>query len=308
MSDVKKYVVAVSGGLDSIVLLDVLKNNRLSELTHFQLPTSNFQLIVAHFDHGIRKDSSTDEDFARGVAGEYGLTYLSQRAELGEDASEEQARTMRYNFLRQCCKTHNAQLITAHHQDDLIETIIINLIRGTGWRGLVSLNSDEFVIRPFLSTPKPALLSYAQEHHLTWREDSTNSNQNYLRNYVRLTLLPKMYEADPDSKNKLLQINMQITEAKKEIATELQNLNIKYQISNIKYDVPRHDLIMWPPLVAKEVIYNCLVQLDSNWHPNSDSINRVLHFCKSAINGKSYEVSGSLRIEVNKGVVQFKKV
>jgi tRNA(Ile)-lysidine synthase len=260
-------------------------------------------LIVAHFDHGIREDSSTDEEFVRGVVGDYGLTYETARVELGVDVSEENAREARYNFLRQCCKKYNAQLVTAHHQDDLVETMLINLIRGTGWRGLVSLDSDSVVVRPLLTTTKNELLAYAKEHKLSWHEDSTNTDESYLRNYVRLQLLPAMVKKDPGVINRLIGINKETAEVKKEIATELQK--IIPVISN-PFDLPRHPFIMWPLPVSREVIYAILTQLDANWHPNSLQISRALHFIKTGKPHKELEVSGRLKITLTTNSVQFK--
>ncbi len=311
------YVVAVSGGVDSIVLLDVLvqgqaraqyfQNNQILQELVSNITDPLSQIVVAHFDHGIRADSSTDEQFARGVAGDYGIRFESEHAELGAGASEAEARQARYNFLRLCCKRYNAQLVTAHHQDDLLETMIINLVRGTGWRGLASLSSDTQTLRPLLDIPKVQLVAYAKKYDLKWKEDSTNTDQSYLRNYVRLTLLPQMYKKDPESKDRLLQINQNLSEVKSKIAIELQNLNIKYKISNIKYAIPRYDLTMWPPTVAREVVRSILAQLDPGWHPSSLQIKRVVHFIKSAQPGKQLEVSKHLNIELNKGVAQFKK-
>lgn len=292
-----KYVIAVSGGVDSMVLLDMLVHNRCKSL-HVKPE----DLIVAHFDHGIRDDSLTDQKFVRGVVGEYGLTYETERAELGVNTSEEKAREARYNFLRQCCKKYNATLITAHHQDDLVETMIINLIRGTGWRGLVSLNSNT-VIRPLLTTYKRELLAYAQEHNLTWKEDSTNTNEHYLRNYIRSQLLPAMIKKNPDSIDTFVQINKETQAIKNKIATELQNLipHSSQQISLLRYQ-----FIMWPPSVATEAIYSILIQLDSSWHPSSLQISRALHFIKSGKAYKQLEVSGRLKIELTVNAVQFK--
>ena len=176
-----KYVVAVSGGVDSVVLLDMLVSKQPSNI--YQLPTTNYQLIVAHFDHGIRDDSNQDAIFVAKLAKKYGLPYVEKRVDLGVNASEEKARDERYDFLRSVAKQHDAKLVTAHHADDVIESIAINLSRGTGWRGLAVIDSD--VIRPLTDMNKSEILSYARNHNLKWREDSTNSTNVYLRNRIR---------------------------------------------------------------------------------------------------------------------------
>jgi len=166
-----KYVVAVSGGVDSVVLLDMLTRQ------------PNMELIVAHFDHGIRDDSAKDAVFVADLAKKYGLPFETKREELGATSSEDLARTRRYEFLRSVAKKNNARLITAHHADDVIETVAINLLRGTGWRGLAAMDSDVF--RPLKNITKSEVLNYAKKHDLKWHEDSTNSSDNYLRNRIR---------------------------------------------------------------------------------------------------------------------------
>lgn len=177
------YVVAVSGGVDSMVLLDVLA----------QKP--KVKLIVAHFDHGIRSDSSEDRKFVQAAAKHYGLPYVSALGKLGPAASEATARTARYAFLRKVQEQHQARsLVTAHHQDDMLETAILNLLRGTGRRGMSSLYSSQRVVRPLLHYTKKDICNYAKEHELAWREDSTNADDRYLRNYIRHNILTRFGE------------------------------------------------------------------------------------------------------------------
>ncbi|MFZ1301612.1 MAG: tRNA lysidine(34) synthetase TilS [Candidatus Microsaccharimonas sp.] len=201
-----RYIVAVSGGVDSVVLLDMLKK------------VPNTHLIVAHFDHGIREDSSQDEAFVSSLADKYGLSYESRREELGEKASEALARERRYLFLRDVAEKHNARIVTAHHLDDLVETVAINLKRGTGWRGLAALDSD--IVRPLIDTPKQQLIEYAQANGLVWHEDSTNASDAYLRNRVRRTA----GHITHDTKRQLRALHSRQKELKKEIEQETHTL------------------------------------------------------------------------------------
>lgn len=184
-----KYVVAVSGGVDSVVLLDLLAHQDLS-------------LVVAHFDHGIREDSGEDRQFVGELAKSYGLPFEYAEGKLGTGTSEEVARAARYDFLRDVQRKHDAKaIVTAHHQDDVLETAILNLLRGTGRKGLTALASGEELVRPLLNYTKDDIRTYAEAHGLKWHEDSTNQSTAYLRNYIRLELLPRFGE---DDKTKLL--------------------------------------------------------------------------------------------------------
>lgn len=232
------YVVAVSGGVDSVVLLDLL--NKQPKL----------RLIVAHFDHGIREDSAGDAEFVKNLAKASGLTFKLGQGELGSKASEDVARRARYEFLFDVETRHKADaIITAHHQDDVIETIIINLIRGTGRKGLSSLSSRDNVIRPLLNTSKADLITYARANNLTWHEDSTNADTNYLRNWIRHHVTPKL---TPTQRAHLLKIQ----EYSLKNSLELDSLLDRFIGSNNVLD--RHMLIMLPHTVAKEVIAHWL--------------------------------------------------
>lgn len=201
-----KYIVAVSGGVDSVVLLDMMR----------KLP--GHELIVAHFDHGIRDDSAEDAKFVSLLAARHGLVYAGRREELGKNASEALARDRRYAFLRQLAAQHDARIVTAHHLDDLVETVAINLKRGTGWRGLAALDSD--VSRPLIDIPKQRLINYAQANGLTWHEDSTNATDAYLRNRVRR----KASDISPDIKRQLRALHSHQKQLKRDIEEETLQL------------------------------------------------------------------------------------
>jgi len=179
------YVLAVSGGVDSVALLDLI-------VSKIQDPRSKILLTVAHFDHGIRPDSASDADFVRDLAKKYELPFETARVELGPDASEATARLARYEFLFAVCKKHKAKLVTAHHQDDLLETAVINLLRGSGSRGLSGMLTNPSIERPLLQTKKAEIIAYAKVNKLQWREDSTNQSEAYLRNRLRKHTLSKL--------------------------------------------------------------------------------------------------------------------
>lgn len=167
----RTLLVAVSGGVDSVVLLDVLRRG-------------NDRLIVAHVDHGIRHESDEDARFVAGLAKVYGVPYVSTRLALGADASEDTARRARYTFLENEARRLNATIVTAHHYDDLIGSVAINIVRGTGWRGLAVMARPD-ILRPLLGWTKANVYSYALGHGLEWVEDSTNLSKQYLRNRLR---------------------------------------------------------------------------------------------------------------------------
>ncbi|MDQ5912699.1 MAG: tRNA(Ile)-lysidine synthase, partial [Patescibacteria group bacterium] len=206
-------------------------------------------------------------------------------------------------------------VITAHHQDDLVETALINLIRGTSWRGLASLefSSSAFglnIIRPLLNISKKEILRYAEAHELQWVEDSSNQNLEYLRNYVRRTLIPSAQVKDPLFTEKLTALITNTQSLKATINQELQTIvaQCTLQQDPSSNELPRYSLIMWPDEVSREVIYLLLTQLDPTWHPSKLQIIRALHFIKSGLPGKEIQISGKLTIVLKTRTVQFKTV
>lgn len=176
-----KYIVAVSGGVDSVVLLDVL------------VQAAEHEIVVVHVNHGIRADSSVDEKLVRSLAEKHSLQCEVVRLSLGKGVSEETARDARHAALRHALEKFAAdKIVTAHHEDDLLETMCINILRGTGWRGLCSLrNTDEYE-RPLLAWSKFKVVTYALEQNLEWHEDSTNDDMRYLRNFLRAGLVARL--------------------------------------------------------------------------------------------------------------------
>ncbi len=208
-----KYIVAVSGGVDSVVLLDML------------VKANGHELIVAHFDHGIRKDSAADARFVRALAERYGLPFETERVELGVSSSEETARSHRYDFLRRMAAKHSGRIVTAHHSDDLLETIAINLVRGTGWRGLAVLN-DPSIERPLLGSSKAELYDYAVSQGLEWVDDVSNSSDVYLRNRIR----KQIGRLDVEVQRRLATLRNEQCELAGAIATE-----VKQHITDDRY-------------------------------------------------------------------------
>lgn len=237
-----KYVLAVSGGIDSVALLDMVANETDFRRLHFAAAKFPDDFIVAHFDHGIRGSQSHDDaEFVRQLAGRYGVRFVLGRGELTVDASEERARTARYQFLHQVCGDNDALLVTAHHRDDVIETVVMNLIRGTGWRGLAPMSGE--VIRPLTDFYKADLVQYALEHDLNWVQDQTNYSPKYFRNRVRM-MLGAISGGDKD---KLFALYSQQVQLRDAIDNELMSICRKnVQPIDGGYQLGRYFLIMVP--------------------------------------------------------------
>lgn len=286
------YVVAVSGGVDSMVLLDVLRRD------------PGLQLIVAHFDHGIRPDSDEDRRLVQKVAKQLGLAFEYEAGRLGPHASEEVARQARYDFLHRVREAHGANaIVTAHHQDDLLETAIHNLLRGSGRLGMISLRSREVILRPLLHISKAEILACAKEHELQWREDSTNVQVRYRRNYIRHKVLPRMSQGQKDE---LLQHIRQQTELDAGINRLLSEL-LSSQPSG--HALNRQWFIMLPHQVSREVLAAWLRQSGIT-ELSSDMLERLVVAAKTYRVGTLADIDkqhilqiGSNKLEISKRTV-----
>ena len=282
-----RYIVAVSGGVDSVVLLDMLSKQ------------TDLDLIVAHFDHGIRKDSHKDCLLVKKLAKYYGLACVCKEAKLGPVTSEETARNARYAFLKSTMhEYHTDAIITAHHQDDSIETGIINLVRGTNRRGLSSLRSTATIKRPLLAFTKTELVNYALKHNLSWREDITNYNENYLRNKIRHQLA----QASKTNKNQFLTLIQTEAKLNDEIDSIIDNLINRYIKSK---NLNRQWFVALPFVVSKEILARWLSSNNVS-NINRKRLEQLAANLKTATPGKLLDVNKNEVIVVNKYYLALK--
>lgn len=187
-----RVLVAISGGRDS------------TALAHW-LHAHGYDIALAHVNYGLRAEAS-DEDaaFVRQLALEWSVAFHlhTVSSEAFEDGSvQEVARTIRYTFFESLVEEHGyTKIATAHHLDDRIETLFINLLRGTGLHGLSSIPAKrENIVRPLLSVSREEIDTYIKHHSLAYREDATNAKDDYTRNKVRHHLIPMLEELQPNA-------------------------------------------------------------------------------------------------------------
>jgi tRNA(Ile)-lysidine synthase len=183
-------LLAVSGGRDSMALLHVMAQTEI-------------RFSVAHLDHGIRADSSLDADFVREECLKLEKPFFSERVNIPEVATkrrwslEEAARKIRYEFLTRTAKKINSSaILTAHHLEDNAETVLMQLLRGTA-RAIGIPARRGLILRPLLEISKFELEKFLLERGLTWREDSSNADTTYTRNWVRFEVMPKLLDRYP---------------------------------------------------------------------------------------------------------------
>ena len=182
-------VVAVSGGPDSVALLRLLMTSGYHEL------------IVAHVNHGLRPESTEEAYFVQDMAQELGFECRTRQLDLSqiEDNLEASARTARYEFFRELASEYQASVIvTAHHADDQVETVLMNMIRGCGLDGLAGMRPlDGDLWRPLLGSSKEELLDLCEQHGWEYRVDSSNDDTQLRRNALRHHVIPYLKQLNP---------------------------------------------------------------------------------------------------------------
>jgi tRNA(Ile)-lysidine synthase len=189
----KKLLVAISGGMDSVVLAHLCKKSQLN-------------IAFAHCNFNLRgTESDGDEDFVLQLAEDLDVEVFIESFDTNAYAVENKksiqmaARELRYNwFVELAEQLHFDYILTAHHADDNLETFLINFTRGTGLEGLTGIPeiNGEF-IRPLLPFSRDAIETYAKENHIKWRDDSSNASTKYLRNKLRHDVIPILKEINP---------------------------------------------------------------------------------------------------------------
>ncbi len=203
-------VVGTSGGPDSMCLVDLLLKLK-DEL--------NLKIVIAHVNHKLRIQSEEEKDFVKGFAEEHGLPFeYMEIKEYSHDNLESEARQKRYDFFKKIVNRYRAKyLMTAHHGDDLVETILMRLVRGSslkgysGFKEIVKLNTYK-IVRPLISVTKEEILEYMEDNHLKYYVDQSNFSMDYTRNRYRSVVLPFLKEENSNVHLKFLKFSQELNE------------------------------------------------------------------------------------------------
>lgn len=201
-------VLAISGGPDSMCLLHIL--NQLKE-------KYNLKLIVAHVNHNLREESKEEAKFVKKVCESHQITFeLKELKNLPRANTENDARIKRYEFFEKIVNKYQAEiLMTAHHGDDLIETILMRLTRGSnfsGYKGFKKITDKKNyqLIRPLIYLTKEEIINYNKEKNLEYRIDKTNQSEDYTRNRFRKKIVPFLHQENPKVHQKFLKFSEEL--------------------------------------------------------------------------------------------------
>ncbi|HZJ83241.1 MAG TPA: tRNA lysidine(34) synthetase TilS, partial [Clostridia bacterium] len=262
-----KIVVGVSGGADSIALIHIM--DKIKD----QIP---MELFIAHIDHGLRGDAAREDSlFVKNIARDMGYRFFLKEAQvskLSQDwkmSEEEAGREVRYKFFQEVLEEVQGQKIAlAHHRDDQVETILYNIIRGTGLAGLSGMKPlrDNLIIRPLLDVSRMEIEEYCHDNGFTYRDDHTNDEITYTRNRIRHLVIP-MIEKDfnPNFSNTLVRMGDILRDEEEFIAEHSQYVFKKIaKVEHNQVKLELDALCSCPRALMARIIRNGLQSLKGN--------------------------------------------
>ena len=311
IEDGDKIVVGVSGGPDSISLLDILNEFKKNKIL-------NIQIIAAHVNHQIREEADEDEDYVRKYCEKNKIKFYVKRIDVIKYANnnkiglEEAGRILRYEFFDEILQKENANKIAiAHNKNDKAETIIMNIIRGSGISGLKGIEPirDNKYIRPIIECERAEIEKYADEKDLNPRIDKTNFENDCTRNKIRNIVLPyikKEFNSNIiETMNRLSNLAIETDEyIQKQVLETHDEIKIAETKKNIVLDLKKFN--SKDMLIRKKLlIYTISKVLGNSQNIEMVNIEDIIKMCEKNIGNKYLMPNKNIKVLVNKGKIFF---
>lgn len=306
-----KIVLGVSGGPDSLFMLDIL--NKLKEKLQFEL-------VVAHINHMIRKEAWEEERFVKEFCQKINVEFYSKRIEVEKYANnnkiglEEAGRKIRYEFFDEVAKVTNSNKIAiAHNKNDKVETIIMNLLRGSGVTGLQGIQpiKEDKIIRPIIEIERKDIEKYCKENNLEPRIDISNFDNTYTRNKIRNVVIPYIKEEfNPNFIETVTRLSEVITEENKFLnnVTEqkYRSILIKRGENEIVLDLKKFN--SEEIVIKNRLILHAILQLNGNTQGiEKIHIQDIIKLCGKNIGNKFLTPNKNLKVLIKDKKIFFIK-
>jgi len=249
-------VVGVSTGADSMALF------------HYLIKNYDGKLVCAHINHNVRKESQEEELFLKEYCKNNNIEFECMKIEnYCENNFENEARKKRYNFYEKILKKYNSNyLFLAHHADDLMETILMKIVRGSninGYSGIkkISKVKDYYIVRPLIDYTKDEILKYIEKNNITYFNDITNNDTTYTRNRFRKNIIPLLKEEDKDVHKKFIKFSNTLQEYKDYIDYDVRN-KLNNIFKNNKLDIMKFNELHL--FLKKNILYTILNDIYEN--------------------------------------------
>jgi tRNA(Ile)-lysidine synthase len=274
-----RILLSLSAGKDSMALFHVIKHIADNKTCEF---------AVFHLNHGMRgKESDADEEFLRTLCSQAGIEYFHEKAEFKETASfEERARNIRYNLLKQTAENNSFNKIaTAHTLSDSIETVIMRIATGTHIRGLEGIPiKRESIIRPLLWATSEQVYDFLNRNNIVWREDASNQDTRYSRNYIRHTIIPKIKTVFPRVDQCISDLSSAARNNQKTIHTLMKHAGLEIQYSESFVKLNNHSLLL------DENVFSVVVSDILNYFSLYCSVKKISEIRKRFLSNKKWMV------------------
>ncbi len=300
-------VVGVSGGPDSIALLYCL--NKFKNML-------NYKIVCAHINHLIREDSTDDEKFVENICDKLQIPFYKKRENIIElskklkKGTEETGREVRYNFFDEVYKKQKANKIAiAHNRNDNAETMLLNIIRGSGMSGLEGIQAEEYgkYIRPLIDVSREDIENYCKKYDLNPRIDSTNKENIYTRNVIRNEVLPILRSINPNIEESLSRLSKIIKEENEYVKLSTQKVyNAKSHISvgEISFDI--NDFNSEPKTIRQNLVLYTINELIGNTRNiEKTNVDDILKLAENNIGNKYMELNQKIKISVKNKKIFF---
>ncbi|HSJ05683.1 MAG TPA: tRNA lysidine(34) synthetase TilS, partial [Longimicrobiales bacterium] len=287
LQDVRRVVVAVSGGLDSVCLLHLLRFGR-----------PGVELCAAHFDHDMRPGSAADAAWVRGLCAAWRVPLESARAH-APPRSEAEGRDLRYAFLQDVAGRVGAgAILTAHHADDQAETLLFRMIRGTGLAGMAGIPPRRgLLVRPLLPFSRADLHAYARHVRLGWREDPSNIDLRFARNRIRHVVLPALERVQPGAARRISRLARHAAEAEAAWRGILREAagDVVESRDDTGFALARDRLLAYHPHVRARVLRHLILELGQR--VDRTGTRAAVEYVSSGASGSRLELAGGVRLE-----------
>lgn len=292
LKDQDIIVVGCSGGPDSMALMYILMDIRKK---------INIKIICAHVNHNVRVESKNEEKFLQEYCNEHDIIFEAMTIEkYGDDNFHNEARKIRYQFFDEIINKYNANyLMTAHHGDDLMETILMRIVRGSTLKGYAGFEkiikkSNYTLVRPLIFVTKEELEQFDNQNNIPFVIDKSNFKGKYTRNRYRKTVLPFLKEEDPNVHNKFLKFSDVLIEYNDYI----DNL-IEKKIGKIYVDqsIDIDKFLEEEPLIQKKILFYIFEHLyqDDLYQINMTNVNEILNLIESKHSNASIDLPGNYK-------------
>lgn len=303
-----RIVVGVSGGPDSLCLLSLL--NSLKD--KYEL-----RLIVVHINHSLREEADFEENYVKEIATKLNLNFFSKKVDINmlskerKCSTEEVARNVRYEFFREVLeKTNSNKIAVAHNKNDNAETVLMNIIRGSGNTGVSGIdNKNNDIIRPLICIDRDEIEKYCEEKSLTTMIDKTNFETVYTRNKVRNLVIPMLKEINPDiieSLNRFSEIVRDEEEFIEEYAEEIYNKIVIHNEDELY--IEKDELLKLKVGLKRRILRMAIYEFNKSLKDVSfKTVNNAIDEIEHSQNGNIIKIVPGVKIFVQYNKLKFIK-